>query len=127
MLKLILLLVCIAVVGFVIKNLTDRPLTQHLKNKDNKDQREHERIQAEKEREFWLDKNKIKSKEKRDEFTRQFIFDYVKASPFIREGQRAYVVKRLIEEMDDDNNSVIEGNLDETIKRITDERPSQGN
>lgn len=52
MLKLFILLAFIAVVGIVIKNLTDQPLTQHLKNKDNKDQREHERIQAKKEREF---------------------------------------------------------------------------
>ena len=121
MLQIIIIIILIAIAGFVIKNLTDKPLTQHLKNKDNKDQREHERHQTEKEREFWLEKNKIKNKEKRDEFTRQFIVDYVKTSPLISEGQRAYVVKRLIDEMNESDNSVIEGNLDETIKRITDE------
>lgn len=121
MLKLFLIIILIAITGFIIKNLTDKPLTQHLKNKDNKDQREHERIQAEKEREFWLEKNKIKNKEKNDDFTRQFIADYVKTSPLINEGQRAYVVKKLIDEVLY-NNSVIEGNLDETIKKITNER-----
>jgi hypothetical protein len=126
MLKLFILLALIAIVAFVIKNLTDQPLTQHLKNKDNKDQREHERIQAEKERAFWLEKNKIKNKEKRDEFTRLFVVDYVKTSPLISEGQRAYVVKRLVDEMHDTDNSVIEGNLGETIKRITDESPFKG-
>lgn len=120
MLKLFFIIALIAIAGFIIKNLTDKPLTQHLKNKDNKGQREHERIQAEKEREFWLEKNKIKNKEKNDDFTRQFIADYVKTSPLITEDQRAYVGKKLIDELLY-NNSVIEGNLDETIKKITNE------
>lgn len=51
----------------------------------------------------------------------------MKTSPLINEGQRAYVVERLIDEMHDTSNSVIEGNFDETIRRITDESLSQGN
>ena len=65
MFKLFLIIVAIAIAGFIIKNLTDKPLTQHLKNKDNKDQREHERIQAEKEREKLKKKNKLKFIKKR--------------------------------------------------------------
>jgi hypothetical protein len=94
---------------------------QYQKNKENEKQREHERWQTEKEREFWLEKRKIKTKEKNDELIRQLIVDYVKTSPLISEGQWAYVVKRLIDEMHDTDNPVVEGNLDETIKRIVNE------
>lgn len=118
MLKIFIIIALIAITGFIIKNLSDRPLTQHLKNKDKKDQREHERIQSEKEREFWLEKNKIINKEKNDDFTRAFIVDYVKSSVLISEDQKAYVVQKLINEVLY-NNSAVDRNLDEAIKKIT--------
>ncbi|MBS0413762.1 MAG: hypothetical protein JSR68_05235 [Proteobacteria bacterium] len=123
MTKLIIVIILIAITGFVIKNLTDKPLTQHLKNKDNKDQREHERRQAEKERAFWLEKNKIKNKEKRDEFVRQFVVDYIKTSPLVNETQRIYFAEKLIELANDTDNSTIEINLDDIIKNIPNKNP----
>jgi hypothetical protein len=116
-LKFVLLIVFFIILVYIVVYI----VSQLLKNKDNKDQREHERWQTEKEREFWLEKRKIKTKEKDDECIRQFIVDHVKTSPLISEGQRAYVVKRLIDEMHDTDNPVVEGNLDETIKRIANE------
>lgn len=116
------IIIVLAIIFIAVKNLTDKPYAQHLKNKDNKDQREHERHQEEKKHEFWKEKNKIKNKDKKDEFIRDFVVDYIKTSPSISEDKKLYITNRLIAELQNSDGTIIEDEIDEAILRISQDK-----